>query len=954
MEVKRKSLIRRCLTACLAGLLFVSAISTHVRASITDVSKTLVTTETYEFYVDDELLHTVILKSADGNAEVLIEPASPEKEGFYFTGWFTESGDPYTGFGEEKELTDGALTKLYAGFDEVRDLIYINYHDDEPSDDKADSVLYTAVIARGESFSPRPGDTEVSERSEDNITLVVTGWKDSEGTEYSTDNPIVTGDSTPEVIDLYPVMSKGNWLFFDAAGGVYLDPQFVPYGQPTQEVTTTRDGYQLDGWYDGDSEFTFGNTLDGVKTLTAHWKALEVNYHIEVWHECPTYADDSYYLETTIEKTALSGTEITEAYLEQVAEQYVNDVWRQPVLSLNTEMTAPYYGTEVEGDGSTVIRIYMQRSRHTLIVYDIDGSEIKRIENIKYDVDDWTYAGFTFWDTEVWSDPRVKEINEIVDENGFSKYYWNPDWWNGFWLDPNTYNMHFRKMRNNFGFPETVTITATERTQKYPYVINNYFEYLDEETTPEGAERVEHTDSDGVTKVYYLDTSYVVWLEVTSNGSVSVGPDGFHLVRGKGNVVNGNGDILVDEPAYNVYGMSMDTPTNIFYARNINEVRYIPGKNYSDTVYSEAPFNDLISNYPPENDDLVAGETIKTVENVTYRFQGWGRTENGEPIPEDEMAAMRIFPDKDYTFYGIWTPEEYSVRFDANGGTLNGEETVTVVSGNSVSQPADPSNGDMKFVGWYTENNEPYYFGTLLTKEVVDELGDGETTVTLYARYSDFPGTPVKYDLNGGIGSEPTVSTLYCTGSAFAVADDEGVTPPEGMVFIGWEASDGKLYQGGRMLIANDETIKDDLILLKARYGRDPQYTKLTYVYDGRGQDVQPEFNNRAGEITVVDLPNNVTVELGGFTEVTGLEVPEGYTFLGWYDNEAGEGEPLSKIMLDVVNEDEENIVYAKWETGTPPTGAPDTLALGIVMMSGSLAGMSQIALTFRRRREDD
>ncbi|MBO4537295.1 MAG: InlB B-repeat-containing protein [Erysipelotrichaceae bacterium] len=961
MKVGRKSLIRKCLTACLAGLLFMSTLSINVRASITDVSETPVATETFEFYVDDELLHTVILKSADGNTDVLIEPAKPEKEGCFFTGWFTDDGQPYTGFGEQKALTDGAVTKLHAEFVDAADVIYVNYHDDEPAEGKTDSVLYTAVVVRGTSYSPRPSDTEVSERSEDNIALVVTGWKDSEGTVYSTDNPIKTDEETAEVIDLYPVMSKGSWLFFDCAGGVYLDPQFVPYGQSTQEVTTTRDGYTLDGWYDGEAEFTFGNTLDGVKTLTAHWTANKVLYHIEVWQEAPTYADDSYYLEETIEMNDYAGTVITSEYLQELAADYVEDRWGHTVLVLNEELTAPYADIEVNGDGSTVTRIYMQRSRHTLIVYDIDGTEIKRVENVKYDVDDWTYAGFTFWDTEVWSDPRVQEINAILDENGFSKYYWNPDWWSGFWLDPNTYNMHFRKMRNNFGFPETVTIRATERTLKYPFVINNWFEYLDEETTPQGADRTEHTDSDGVTKTYYLDSTYTVWLPTNHDGQVDIGPDGFHLVRGKGNVVNGEGVVQRDtkqsnnESKYAIFDMSMETPSNVFFTRNIDEVRYIPGKNYADTVYSEVPFNDLVSKYPPQNEGLVIGETIKTVENVTYRFMGWSQTENGEPIAEEEMAKMRVFPDKDYTFYGIWKAEEYSVKFDANGGTLNGEETVTVTSGNSVAQPADPQNGDMIFVGWFTADNSPYYFGTLLTKEVVEDLGDGENTVTLYARYSDFPGTPVKYDLNGGSGTEPKDDSLYCTGAAFPVAYDDEVTPPEGMEFIGWEAADGKLYQGDRVLLVSDKTIKDGVILLKARYGRDPQYTKLTYVYDGRGQEVQPDFNVRAiGEITVEGLPNNVTVELGGFTEVTGLPVPEGYTFGGWYDNEACEGEPLSKILLDVINEDQENIVYAKWDTGTPPTGSPDTLALGMVMMTGSLAGMSQIALTFRRRKEEE
>ena len=703
------------------------------------------------------------------------------------------------------------------------DKVYIHYHDSEPQAGQKDSILHTALVNRGDTYVPRPTDAAVSERSEDNIILVVTGWKDADGNIYDEDNPVKTGEE--DEIDLYPVMSKGAWLFFNAAGGVYLDPQFVPYGETTKEVTTTRDGFTLDGWYDGDTKFEFGSALNEVKTLTAKWTANQVVYHVEVWQEAPTYSDDNYYLETTLEKTADAGDTVTMDQLRETAASYVQDYWGGFAFVLNEEKTQNYADTEINGDGSTVLRIYMKRTRHTLVVYNVDGLEIKRVENVKYDVDDWTYAGFTFWQDEVWSNERVAAINAEKDEDGMSRYYWNSSWWPGMWLDPNTYNMHFRKMRNNFGFPEEVSITATERSKRYEYTINNYFEYLDDATTPAGAELVEHTDANGVTKKYYLDTTYTVWLNVASNGNVDVGPDGFHLVRGEGNTVNGNGEIMRDQPEpgttqskYAVWGMSTETPTNIYYLRNIDTVRYIPGKNYADTVYEDqVPFNDLISKYPPK-DGLVADETTKTVENVTYIFRGWSQTENGEPISADELAKMRVFPDKDYTFYGIWEALEYAVKFDAAGGTLSGDESVTVRSGNSVDQPEDPVNGEMKFVGWYTDDNQPYYFGTLLTEEVVADLGDGDKTVTLHARYSDFPGNPVKYYLNGGTGTEPARSEYFCSGGAFPVASDEGITPPEGMEFAGWEAADGTLYQADDPLIVAPELVKNGEIPLTARW----------------------------------------------------------------------------------------------------------------------------------------
>ena len=844
------------------------------------------------------------------------------------------------------------------------DLVYIHFHDHEPGEGAIDSILHTVIVNRGETYGPRPTEVAVSERTEDNITLVVTGWKDAEGNVYSETSPVQTEGA--DEIDLYPVMSKGAWLFFNAQGGVYVDPQFVPYGENTEEVTTTRDGYTLEGWYDGDTKFQFGSTLDGEKTLTAKWTPQEVMYHVEIWQEAPTHSDDSYYLETTLEEKSLAGETVSLEQLKNIADTYVADHWGGRAFVFNETMTQPYADTVIKGDGSTVVRVFMQRTRHTLVVYDIDGSEIKRIENVKYDVDDWTYAGFTFWKNNVWNDPRVAEINDIKGENGLSKYYWNPSWWRGFWLDPNTYNMHFRLISGSVGFPEEVSIRATERTNRYEYTINNYFEYLDDETTPEGAELVEHTDSDGVTKQYYLDTTYTVWLNTPENGHVQIGPDGFHLERGKGNTVNGNGEIMVDnDPSdrYAIWGMSTTVPSNVFYTRNLNTVRYIPGKGYEDTVYQdEVPFNDLISKYTAQNGP-VAGETVKTVENVTYIFRGWSQTENGEPISAEEYGKMRVFPDKDYTFYGIWEPLKYNVVFDPAGGTLSGDETVTVESGNSVEQPEDPTNGDMRFVGWYTDDNRPYYFGTVMTQEVIDKLGDGEDTLTLHARYSDFPGNPVKYYLNGGTGTEPGRDEYFCTGAAFPVASDEGIIPPKtrgvnvpaNMVFLGWEAADGMVYQPDDPLIVTPEKVKNDEIPLKALWGYDMSETTditVTKVWDDQNDKdglrpknvtVQLYANGQPqGDPVVLSGDNQWTYtwkELSTFIEgesvtytADELQVPQGYT--------KSVKEEGTTITITNTHKPEK-----------PRTG--DSNDLGLWAGLGSLSLISLGYILFRRRREE-
>jgi Icc-related predicted phosphoesterase len=72
------------------------------------------------------------------------------------------------------------------------DLVYIHFHDHEPGEGAIDSILHTVIVNRGETYGPRPTEVAVSERTEDNITLVVTGWKDAEGNVYSETSPVQT------------------------------------------------------------------------------------------------------------------------------------------------------------------------------------------------------------------------------------------------------------------------------------------------------------------------------------------------------------------------------------------------------------------------------------------------------------------------------------------------------------------------------------------------------------------------------------------------------------------------------------------------------------------------------------------------------------------------------------------------------------------------------------------
>ena len=91
-------------------------------------------------------------------------------------------------------LVFGMMPMERVSAEDTGDLVYIHFHDHETEAGERDSIVHTVIVNRGESYGPRPTDVQVSEQSEDNIILVVTGWKDAEGNVYNENNPVQTGD----------------------------------------------------------------------------------------------------------------------------------------------------------------------------------------------------------------------------------------------------------------------------------------------------------------------------------------------------------------------------------------------------------------------------------------------------------------------------------------------------------------------------------------------------------------------------------------------------------------------------------------------------------------------------------------------------------------------------------------------------------------------------------------
>lgn len=293
---------------------------------------------TYNFYLnegDKTPYYSQIIK----NNESLDVPATPEKEGYKFDGWYN-GDEQFTTFRTPISVTaDSTDVNLYAKFVPV---CYVYFMDGTGSDAR---IIATEMLTPEGSLSSEDFD-RAALLVPVGAEQAVIGWTKDD--EQVGEVSYVEGGS----IYLYPIIANGHWITFDSKGGSYVDPQFVT--DTTEEPTApTKSGYDFAGWYDGDTKFSFGGTLDSNKDLTAHWTAKNaVNYTVIHWLE---NADDTEYsYKESVQMSGAAGSQTT-----ATAKSY--EGFTAQTITQET----------IAGDGSTIVNVYYKRDVYEVKFYSV-------------------------------------------------------------------------------------------------------------------------------------------------------------------------------------------------------------------------------------------------------------------------------------------------------------------------------------------------------------------------------------------------------------------------------------------------------------------------------------------------------------------------------------------------------------------------------------------------------
>lgn len=507
---------------------------------------------------------------------------------------------------------------------------------------------------------------------------------------YDTTTKIAADGST--VVKIY--YDRYYFLMnFDLDGGYGVEPIYARYDAPISVGTPTKPGYSFNVW-----EPELPATMPAENTThKATWNAGTTSYTVVYWYENANDDGYSYVADQTITDVA-PGTQVSSDDYEDQNFTSENRDTKHFTYNASKAKTVT-----VAGDGSTVLNVYFTRNTYTMRLKDKQGNKYAAVTTIraKYEQDISKYFPVKFDDY-----PALYNY----------KRYWE--------YKDQGYVCNWLVSTNGF---ETISRVAFDvmpgsdtEYEVYDFIKNdhNCLYYLETVNGATGA-----VELDG--KQFELYKT----IPITSSGRLTYDEEFFDIVGFTKWKSDPKFDSTSSEP-------SIQKENKFYYTRNSYKLKFynynadVAGKGGS--VQYEAPLSgyNFTPDYPAE------------MEKNAYKFDGWYTTAGCYAGSEVNWGEATM-PASDVTLYAKWVPITHKVKTYLTENDLNGDvlKEWTVSHGKTVENPpADPTNGNYTFVGWFYKDangtEHAFDFSMPVTKDL-----------NLYAKWSSNKLVPytIKY-----------------------------------------------------------------------------------------------------------------------------------------------------------------------------------------------------------------
>ncbi|MBO5870134.1 MAG: InlB B-repeat-containing protein [Clostridia bacterium] len=261
--------------------------------------------------------------------------------------------------------------------------------------------------------------------------------------------------------------------------------------------------------------------------------------------------------------------------------------------------------------------------------------------------------------------------------------------------------------------------------------------------------------------------------------------------------------------------------------------------------------------------------TLPTPTRTGYTFDGWYSDKTGGV---KVSSSTTINTPSNHTLYARWKANEYTLTFDANGGT-SAPSSRRISYNSAYGELGAAKRSGYVFAGWYTSKSG----GTQITS---DNKFTQTSNQTLYAHWSA-NGYTVTFNANSGSVSTNSMPVVH--GSAYGSLPTPTRT---GYTFDGWYTS----ASGGTKITSSTTVNITSSHTLYAHWSAN--YYTLT-------------FNANGGSVST---PSK-TLSYGSTYGTLPTPTRDYYTFNGWYTSASGGSQVSSSSTMG-----EGNVtVYAQW-----------------------------------------
>ena len=277
-----------------------------------------------------------------------------------------------------------------------------------------------------------------------------------------------------------------------------------------------------------------------------------------------------------------------------------------------------------------------------------------------------------------------------------------------------------------------------------------------------------------------------------------------------------------------------------WYTKDNEKVSYPITVTKNITLYSKYEINSYKVSYYNEGKKYIDDQQINYGENalkpntdpskIGYTFKYWSLKENGE---EYEFSTKIT---KDINLYAVYEINKYTVTY-INEGIEYHKETAEY--GSVVTKIQDPIKEGYTFTGWYTKDNEKVTYPITVTENI-----------TLYS----------KYEINSYKVSYYNEGKKYIEDQQINYGEN-ALKPNTNPSKIGYTFKYWSLKENGEEYEFSTKITKD--ITLYAVY----EINKYTVTYINEGIEYHKETAEYGSVITEIQDPTK-----------------EGYTFIGWYN----------------------------------------------------------------------